>query len=203
MSNRFPNPMDDDPMDSLLDRALATYAPTARAGLEDRIRARIATEPSPAPRPAAHSWRWIWAAGLAVAAAILLLAVVLRIHPRSTPNLPTTAHTLPEHPVPQPPQVSPQPVAVHNTVKPPISPHRRQENKPEVLPRGPSQEELIAELMAKSPGAVALMARAHQPPGLDPDKPIEIRPLPDDSIVIAPIEIKPLQDSSAESGGKF
>jgi hypothetical protein len=199
-----------DRLDNLLDRALATFTPAnARPGLEDRIRARIAADTPSTQGQIAHPWRWIWAAGFAVAAAILVLAVVLRIHPRTTTNLPTTAHTLPARPVPKPPQVLPRPVAAHNPAKlrggprhAPPEQAKMLKHGPE-LQRGPSQQQLIAQVLASSPQAFALMARAQKPSGVDPDKPIEIRPLPDDPIVIAPIEIKPLEDSSAETGGRF
>jgi len=64
--------------------------------------------------------------------------------------------------------------------------------KPEALERGPSQEQLIAELMANNPGAIAVMARGQNPAGNDPDKPIEIRPLEDKPLEIEPIQINHL-----------
>jgi hypothetical protein len=82
-------------------------------------------------------------------------------------------------------------------------PRRDLAKKQEALPRGPSQEELIAKVMASSPQAFALMAESQKAASDAPEKPIEIRPLPDDPIVIAPIEIKPLDDSSAATGGRF
>ncbi|MGA2560811.1 MAG: hypothetical protein ABSF17_14125 [Terracidiphilus sp.] len=188
-------------LEALLDRGLATYTPAnARDGLEDRVRARIAAEPVPVQGSDVRSWRWIWAGGIAVAAALLIFGVLhLVIH--RAPVLPNTAHTAPVHPAVQQP-VAPRPMLAVESTRAHVGRRLTSTKKPEALERGPSQEQLIAELMANNPGAIAVMARGQNPAGNDPDKPIEIRPLEDKPLEIEPIQIKPLDESPATTGGR-
>jgi hypothetical protein len=63
----------------------------------------------------------------------------------------------------------------------------------------PTQQQLIAQLLANGPEAIASLARAQE----QQEKPIEIQPLNDDELIIEPIRITPMDDNSAEPGGTF
>lgn len=207
MSDMYPSTNERDPLDALLDRALATYTPVnARPGLEDRVRARIAVEPERALEAAVSYWRWAWIGGIALGAALLLMGV-LRLSSHHGPPLPITAHTVPAPPAPQQGNASPR-LAGTQIAKPRIGIHHVSARTPNVLQRGhtlqrgPSQQQLIAQLLASNPGAIAIMARGEDPSRGDHDKAIEIRPLEDKSLEIEPIQIKPLDESPASTGGR-
>jgi hypothetical protein len=62
-----------------------------------------------------------------------------------------------------------------------------------------TQEQLIAQLLANRPEAIAYLAKAVD----QPDKPLEIKPLSDDPLVIEPIKITPIDDNPADPGDRF
>lgn len=208
MSNRIRSTSEQDPSDSFIDRALASYTPAnARPGLEDRVRARIAAaEQETDLKPAVFSWRWVWASGIVLAAVLLLLGV-LRFTPHRRPSPLATAHTAPAPRAPQQVNASPQLAATqiaklrtgihHGSARTPNAPQRGP-----ALQRGPSQQQLIAQLLANNPGAIAIMARDQDRSSNDPDKPIELSPIQDKPLEIEPIQIKPLDESPAPTGGR-
>jgi hypothetical protein len=186
-----------DPLDDLLDRALATYTPPLPpSGWEDRLQARLAAAaqaPSRHPRPVPL---WLWVPSFALAASAILAVFLFRVHtPAVRPNLATnqTHAVSPSVPIP----LTPRPAAAPH-IAPAASLHYTAVSRP--TPRRPTeQQELIAQLLAKAPEAVASLARADEEQG----KPLVIQPLPSDPLVIEPIRITRIDDNPAGSGGSF
>jgi hypothetical protein len=172
-----------DRVDALLDRALASYTPAApRAGLEERIRARLA--PSPARRRTWALWPAL-AAGAALAG-VLAAALLLRSHsPALAPNL-AQSHPAAVLAAPAAPRLVPSP-RPHRPLRtyPVATPH--------MAPYQPTQRELIARLIARGPETIAALARAQAED--EQDKPITVQPISDESPVIEPIQIPPIDDN--------
>jgi hypothetical protein len=68
---------------------------------------------------------------------------------------------------------------------------------PHLTPRQPTQQQLIAQLLANGPETVASLARLAE----EQDKPIEIKPIAAGQLVIEPITITPIEDNPADPGG--
>jgi hypothetical protein len=187
-----------DALEALMDRALASYTPARpRLGLEDRVLARLNATASSARGRERIPMLWVWAS-LTALAALLLVGLTLRPHARPVPaNLATvpSGPSIPSIPITQNPDRHPAIALAHSSSKPRAS--RTQPSLP--TPSGPSQQQLIAQLMANGPEAIASLARDDD----KLDKPITIQFLPDDPLVTEPIKITPIDDNPAESGGSF
>jgi hypothetical protein len=71
--------------------------------------------------------------------------------------------------------------------------------------RQPTQEQLIAQLLAMAPQAVSALGRSEDE---DPNVPIHIEPLHEDQVVVEPVEVRPVRiepinDEFAQDGAKF
>jgi hypothetical protein len=191
MSNQLDNR--DALLERVLDRALASYTPSGLVpGLEDRVKARLAKEASgPERRPLFLGWGWAAVAGFA--AAVVLTAVLVHLHAhvdsgsvaggRETPQ--TAMHSAGPHLA-----VLPQRFRRAHPVLAAASQQR---------PRRPTQKQLIAQLMAGGPEAIASLVRAAE----EEDQPITLKPIVADPLVIQPIEIAPIDNNSAEAGGSL
>jgi hypothetical protein len=193
-------------LDALLDRALASYTPAEpRLGLEDRVRARLNVAASSPHERTRFPLRWISAAAGAFAFAAVLTAVVLRSHtPPAPPNLAAVGGeaSVPSMRVPDSfPTNAPRQPSKRLTANPAPRPRLAHD----LNPRQPSQQQLIAQLLASAPEAVASLAGTQSSSLTEdqPDKPIVIEPLPADSLVIEPLKITSIDDNSADAGGKF
>jgi hypothetical protein len=198
MNNRQQNIANEqDDLDALLDRALSSYTPAhPRLGLEDRVRARLNTAAGSAHMRERIPMLWFWAAATALVV-VFLVGLTHRPHARPAPANLAAAPERPSIPNLQTPNRHPAKTLAH-------SPGNLQASRqsPLLTPRQPSQQELIAQLMANAPEAIASLARDDDK--LDnQDKPIDIQPLSDDPLVIEPIKITPIDDNPAEPGSKF
>jgi len=194
MIEKFDNQPDN--LDWLLDRALAAYTPPSpRPGLEDRVRARLAAAAASPRSQMQFSLPRPWAIAAVLAVAVLILAVLLRPHPPAVQE-----HQASVQHNPPPPRV-PAPASTRPSAPPQPSHHKSiPRTAPPVLnPGQPSQERLIAQLLANAPEAIASLARVE----LQQDKPIEIQPLPAVPLVIEPLRISPIDDNPADPGGSF
>jgi len=199
MSDRQQNfASEQDDLDALLERALASYTPAhPRQGLEDRVRARLNSAAGSAHSRERIPMLWAWASATALVA-VVLAGLTLRPHARSAPaDLAAVppGPSIPTNPTIQIPDRHPAKALVH----PPSKLPARRTQPPRMTPRQPSQQQLIARLLANGPEAIASLARDDD----KLDKPINIQPLPDDPLVIEPIKIKSIDDNTAEPGGKF
>lgn len=183
----------DKKFDELLDGALAAYTPASpRPGFEERLWARLEAA---VQAPVRRVWLmrpWLLASGMAFAFAVLAVAL-FRPHPAIT--LPKVADNHRHSPLTE---------TTPSTAHHPAAPHlhsARQASHHGVTarrsPARPSQEELIARLMANGPEAIASLAREAE----QQSKPIETKPLPDDPLVIDPIRTPPIDNNSAQAGG--
>jgi hypothetical protein len=192
-----------DTLEAILDRAMATYTPVEpRIGFEDRVRARLAVA---ADSPHSRAWipmRLIWTA-TAVCAAVALLLIAFRPHARpARANLTVAQDGTQAGPsVPTAPVVTSLNAAASSppSWRPPANPTLKRRLIPRSAPAQPSQQELIASLLANGPEAIASLAHDDDKLG----KPIDIQPLPDDPLVIEPIKIAPIDDNPAEPGGRL
>ena len=180
-----------DNLDNLIDRSLASYTPReARHGLEQRILAVVAAGSSPRKL----SWKPVWAASAALAVAAVLLVALLLSRPFTpgsglagnkrqpqVPGLSASAHSQPAAPSP----------SIHRA---PI-----QRIAPPTPARQPTQRELITQLLANSPEAVASLAQTAE----EQDKPIDFQPVRVDPLVIEPIQITAIADTPADTGGSI
>lgn len=202
MSDRQPKiASEQDELDALLDCALASYTPAhPRPGLEDRVHARLNATAGSTQGRERIPMLWVWASATAFAA-LLLVGLTLRPHARPVPANPATVPsrlsipTIPSSPIILNSDRHPAIALAHSSGKPRAS--RTQPTLP--TPSGPSQQQLIAQLMANGPEAIASLARDDD----KLDKPITIQSLPDDPLVTEPIKIIPIDDNPAESGGSF
>jgi hypothetical protein len=190
MSDKLPTAADQS--GQLLERALASYTPAQpRPGFEDRIHVRIAAAAQSLPSRSGLTWIWAPAAALAV---VLLVMGLLRFHTQPAPsNL--DAHQLrsrPSVPPSGPPRI---PALAHASTKKQLTPSQKPARPASVT----TQEQMIAQLLANRPEAVAYLAKAAD----QPEKPLEIKPLLDDPMVIEPIQIRPLDDNPADPGERF
>jgi hypothetical protein len=184
-----------DDLDALLDRALATYTPAhPRPGLEGRVHAGLDSAAGSARSRERIPMLWVWAAATALVA-VLLGGSILRPHARSAPANLAASRARPSIPTIQVPNRHPAASPAHPSGKLTA----RRTPKPQLIPRQPSQQQLIAQLMTNGPEAIASLARDDD----KLEKPIDIPPLPDDPIVIEPIKITPIDDNPAEPGGEF
>lgn len=180
-------------LDHALDRALASYTTSSPPlGLEERLQVRLAAAANlPRRRPlVALHWPWVGAAALATAAAILLL---LRLHvPPAPPTVGSIQHN--------PPPAETLPAAPHSAATRQLVRRTKFSGNAasHVNPPGPTQRELIAQLLANAPEVIVSLAKADE----DLDKPIEIKPIPADPLVIEPIQITSI-DNPAEPGGSL
>jgi hypothetical protein len=201
MSERLTNrDRQTDPLEQTLDLALASYTPgRPRLGLEERVRARIAVA-GPIQRRTRLPLLWMGAvAAAAVLAAAVLLLVMLRSHTQPTPENLTAVQTGPPVQTVPIPGAHRAPVSSQGSSKPP----RKVPQKPRLTPRPHTQEQLIAQLLASGPEAIASLARLHSSFEEQAGKPIAIQPLPADPLVIDPIKTTPIDDNPAEPGGSF
>jgi len=172
-----------DPIDALLDRALASYTPAAsRPGLESRIEARLDAA-SPAPRRAFSLWL-IPAAALA--AAVVLGAVLLHFRAPSAPPNHAQVHPAASLPAPAVPWL----LATAPPSRPAQASHA-------AVASQPTQSQLIGQLLAKDPEAIASLAQAED----EQDKPIAVQPIHDDPLTIEPIQIPPIDDNPGAPTG--
>jgi hypothetical protein len=188
-----------DSLDLVLDHAFASYTPLhPRPGLEARVRARLADAADSTHGRARTAIQVIWATTAVFAVAALLL-IVIQSHIRPAPaNLAAIQAR---------PPISAVRIQDRSQTATPLQPSRKVEInpawKPRLAPRvpqrRPTQQQLIAQLIANGPEAIASLARDDG----QLDKPISTEPLPDDRLVIEPIEITPIEDNPAEAGGTF
>jgi hypothetical protein len=184
---------ENDNLDNLIDRALASYTPrVARPGLEQRILASVTADGS--TRPQMRSWKLAWAASAALAAAaVLFVALILSRPPAPGPGLAMDQG----HP----------PVSGLNTPVPsrsavpsrPVHPVPLQRAATPLAARQPTQQELIAKLLANSPETIPSLARAAE----EQDKPIDFQPIRVDPLVIEPIQITSMEDNPAGTSGSI
>jgi hypothetical protein len=188
-----------DSLDHALDLALASYTPAEpRLGLENRVRARLVADASTTQSRAPFSMQRFWVATGIFAAAILLVAL-LRTYIRAPQPNHGAIHQAPSVPV------VPVPQRLRTAALP--TPSRRspanrivsQRSTPLVTQQEPTQQQLIARLMANGSEAIAVLAKDDD----KLDKPINIELLPDDPLVIEPIKVTPIDDNPAEPSGKF
>lgn len=192
------NDLDRPDPDGLIDSALGTYA-HADFGLEHRVLARIAAEPTPAPRFP----RMIWAAALAAATCVLLLIFVL-MHARPARAPESNARKTPAaEPAPketartnETAQANPQPVQRSGGVQ------RRQQardsDRAEIkattalaarLPR----QEIFPTPRPLSPAERALVTFATRAPVTTRDSFVAAQQQADAPIAIADLRIAPIQ----------
>lgn len=182
-------------LDALMDRALSSYTPAhPRLGLEDRVRARLDSAAGSAHGVGRIPMLWVWAAATALVA-VVIAVLVLRPPARPAPPNLATARQTPSIPTIHIPDRHSAIALAHPSAKLPAS-HAQ---PPRLIPRQPSQQQLIAQLLSNGPEAIASLARNDD----KLDKPINIQPLQDDPPVIEPIKISPIDDNSAEPGGNF
>jgi len=183
-----PNQTQPDPLDDLLDRALATYTPPLPPpGWEERLQARLAAVQAPLRRPR-PVLRWLWVPSAALAASAILAVFLLRVHaPAVRPNLATNQSPAasPSVPAPLNPLPTAAPQAAHVL---PLHPAAVSRLTP---PRPTEQQILIAQLLAKAPEAVASLARADD----EQEKPLTFQLIPSDPLVIEPIQIPSIDDN--------
>jgi hypothetical protein len=173
-------------LDELLDCALASYTPvTPRLGLAERVHARLAASAQPARRSVFLPFVWTVTGTFAVA---IVLAVLLQSHTVSSSQSNAAILAVPS--------------AITDSAQSEIAPpapsrliHRSR--IPHFHTRQPTQQQLIAQLLANGPEAIASLASAEE----EQEKPIEIKPLVVDPLVIEPIKTTPIEDNSAKTGG--
>jgi hypothetical protein len=177
-----------DHRDSLIDRALASYTPAARPGLEQRIVASLAAQGNQ-DRRLWHS-RPIWQ----FAAVVLLVAVApipfwLRHNHSGVAMVRHPAIEVARNPtLNQPALAPPAQLALNSHARRKAAAVRIARLEQFGLPRLTREERLMVRFAAREPEMMAALI-ASTP---DLDAPIEIAPIPDDPIVIPPIEIKPI-----------
>lgn len=178
-----------DQMDNLIDQALESYTPReARPGLEQRIMAMVVAGSSLQKR----SWKPVWAVSAALAAAAVLF-VALFLSRQPAPGSGQAGNQRPPQlsgwsaPIPSRPTAASQ--SIHRaTLQRAAPPHTA---------RQPTQQELITQLLANSPEAIASWAHAAE----EQEKPIDFQPIRVDPLVIEPIHITSMEDNPADTGG--
>jgi hypothetical protein len=181
-----------DELDALLEHALAGYTPDApRLGFEDRLRARLAAEAKPVFRGRWAAPRWVWATCGSLAGLAVLAALLVRIHvPAGGAQ---AAHEAGRPPMADASGPAHPGAATNSQPVPAFTLHHVSFRTKRI---GSSQRQLIAQLLANGPEAIASLAREAD----QEQKPIEVQPIPDDPLVIKPIETPPIDDNPAEPG---
>jgi hypothetical protein len=176
--------------EDLLDRALASYTPVSPwLGLEDRVRARLSVSAQPSRRLPFFSWVWAVTSAFAVA---IILALLLRSHLTIAPQNNATNRIGSSRIVAN----SAETESVMNAV-PSHSYLERHSRSLRTHTHQPSQLQLIAQLLASGPGAIASLATAEK----EQQTPIEVKPLAIKPLEIEPIQIKPIEEKPADAGG--
>jgi len=183
-------------LDSLIDGALASYTPReARPGLEQRVLSSL-TSVTDEGRPRMWNWRLVWTFAVA---ALLVIAVAAPFWLRQDhsgaavarrPSIDYAKPPAPAVPVPFRPRNA---AALKPSRRPPLGPTKN----PRLARRQPTQQQLIAQLLANAPEAVASLARLAE----EQEKPIDIKPIVAGQLVIEPITITPIDNNPADSGG--
>jgi hypothetical protein len=161
---------ENDRLDNLMDRALASYTPTQpRSGLEQRILASVAS----ASRRHTWAWRTVWALA---AAATLLAVIVIPVRSRFP-------HT--ESAVVHPATAAPPAIIEQHPSSLAVSARVHQARRPVAAQRTPAAaESVVSETASKSrPAFIATLTIA----------PIRNQPLADKAIASKPITIAPIQ----------
>jgi hypothetical protein len=179
--------------DQLLNVSLAGYAAEEpRAGLEQRILARLAEQPQP---PAWWAWRWLPAGALALVA---LLALALFVPRRETAPPQATITS-------QPPKVAPSERPAPDSSAPAVATNQRAPRQPRPatpatlaparaaqFPRPGSlteEERLLMSYLETAPREVLVAAARSQEPMLD----VLVR-----DVEVPKLELEPLPEQSAE-----
>ena len=179
---------EDDKLDGLIDRALASYTPQeARPGLEQRILASVAA--ASRPRPRGWNWKPVWAlAGAALMAALAVSLFFKPSHPEiAMVHRPATAGA--EHL----PQVAP---AFALPAQSALNRGSRQTHAAGRVPlptrfgqpRPTKEELLMARFAAQEPELMETLAKSKP----DLDAPVAMAAIPDNPIVIESVEMKPI-----------
>jgi len=185
-----------DQLDSLIDRALASYTPgKSRPGLEQRVLSSLDSVIDEC-RPRRWNWRLIWTFAVA---ALLMIAVAVPFWLRhGHSGIAVARYHSVDHSSPSVPAVlAPYTPLTATALQPSQNPSRGPTKNPRLAPRQPTQQQLIAQLLANGPEAVASLATLAE----EQEKPIDIKPLAADQLVIEPINITPIDNNPAASGG--
>ena len=179
---------DDDKLDGMMDRALASYTPQeARPGLEQRILASVAA--ASRPRPREWNWKPVWA--LAGAALVAALAVSLFFKP-SRPEM-AVVHRPAAAGAERPTQAAPAfALPTQRTLN---RASRRSHAASRVplptqfgQPRPTKEELLMARFAAQEPESMEALAKSKP----DLDAPVAIAAIPDNPIAFESVEMKPI-----------
>jgi hypothetical protein len=179
---------DDDKLDGMMDRALASYTPQeARPGLEQRILASVAA--ASRPRPREWNWKPVWA--LAGAALVAALAVSLFFKP-SRPEM-AVVHRPAAAGAERPTQAAPAfALPTQRTLN---RASRRSHAAARVplptqfgQPRPTKEELLMARFAAQEPESMEALAKSKP----DLDAPVAIAAIPDNPIAFESVEMKPI-----------
>jgi hypothetical protein len=179
---------ENDRLDSLIDRALDSYTPAARPGLEQRVLSSLASVTAEGkPRAQMRSWKPVWT----FAAVLLLLAagsIPLWIKP-GRPQV-TIGRRAPAgqveyssqaKPASASPSLHPRSRRAHALVPPAPQPQFG-------LPRATKEELLLARFAAREPELLDALAKSKP----DLDAPVTITTIPDNPIATEPVEMKPI-----------
>jgi hypothetical protein len=179
---------ENDGLESLMDRALASYtAQEARPGLERRILASVAA--ASRPRPRGWSWKpvWVLAAGAALLA-VMAIPVVFRSprpeiavvqHPAA--RVERSAQAAPALLAPTPSSLNRGSRRSHAAGRVPLPTQFGQ-------PRLTNEELLMARFAAKEPELMEALAKSKP----DLDAPVAMAAIPDHPIAIESVEMKPI-----------
>jgi hypothetical protein len=143
----------------------------------------------------------LWTAGCAVAGLAVCVAGVPWQEHRILQERPAERAASAAAPVsPVPPVSAQRPASVQGAVL-----RVRREVSGRQPSRQPTQEQLIAQLLAMAPQAVSALGRSEDE---DPNVPIHIEPLHEDQVVVEPVEVRPVRiepinDEFAQDGAKF
>ncbi len=180
--------------DQLLNASLAGYAAEeSRAGLEQRILARLAEQPQPS---AWWVWRWLPAGALALVAVVALALLVPRRETAPAPAIITS----------QPPKVAPLVRPVPDTSAPAVAANQRAPLQPlratqTTIARARTaqfptpgslteEERLLMRYLDSSPREVLVAAVRSEGPLLD----LQVR-----DVAVPMLELKPLPEQSGEA----
>jgi hypothetical protein len=186
---------EDDKLDGLMDRALASYTPQeARLGLEQRILASVAS--ATRPRPRGWNWKPVWAlAGAALVAALAVslifkpsrpeIAVVHRPAAAGAEHLPQVA---PAFALPAQRMLNRGSRRSHAAGRVPLPTQFGR-------PRPTREELLMARFAAQEPESMEALATSKP----DLDAPVAIPAIPDHPIAIESVEMKPITIAPIET----
>jgi hypothetical protein len=183
-----------DQLDSLIDRALDSYTSRAsRPGLEQRVLFSLASVTAGSrSHPRLWNRRLVWTFAVA---AMLVIAVAVQVGLRHDHSeVAVIQHSSIDQARPPAPAVLvPEKPGTESALEPSRKPLRNLTQNP----RRPTQQQLITQLLANAPEAVASLARLAE----EQEKPIDIQPIAAGQLVIEPIKINPIDDNPADSGG--